>query len=634
MRRYPGLAPFTAEQRAIFFGRDDDIQELSELIFVERKVLLYSKSGYGKTSLLNAGVVPELSKNDFFEFIPIRFRAHTEASPTPHQTFLQAVRQHADFSRNEKTATLLDTYASGHSSNYWAIFKKNQLLKQGHKTYILLFDQFEELFTYPPAQVEEFKRLLSEIVLTNQFPEFFDSFEDDVFSNKATIAKEEIELLYENINIKAVFSMRSDRLSELNKLANIITDIQKVFYELQPLNEDQARRAILEPAKRDGSFDSQPFSYEGAAIDKIIHDLTDGGRQKIETTQLQIVCQRLEENLIEQKTAAALIKAKDIPDFKDLFLDFYDEATAKVALSERENARKFIEDQLIIEGRRVSLDELVCQKYVSSKTLQQLVDNRLLRAEPNSTQGVSYELSHDTLVPPITELAQKRRDLEEKRRLEAKQRQQIRIIAISILVAAASIGASIFTFFLWRKADEQEQIAKAQEQIATDALNELKEEQRLRDSLNFQFYLKQGINQKENSEYDKAIQSFGFALKFDSTQQVIELIEACEELILKEAEFKELLAAGRALEGQGENFYAAARRKYRQARALNVNNQLVDNNILRLEGKIDAFVEDVKRRVAFLIGVSNEEASALLKTALRLKPKDNELKRYLEQTNQ
>ncbi len=62
-RRYPGALPFNSKQQNIFYGRDKDIEKLLTLIQVEKQVLLYSKSGLGKTSLLEAGVIPELPEN-------------------------------------------------------------------------------------------------------------------------------------------------------------------------------------------------------------------------------------------------------------------------------------------------------------------------------------------------------------------------------------------------------------------------------------------------------------------------------------------------------------------------------------------------------------------------------------------
>jgi len=58
--RYPGSKPFEASEKNLFFGREDDIERLSESIQVEQLLVLYGKSGLGKSSLLNAGVLPKL----------------------------------------------------------------------------------------------------------------------------------------------------------------------------------------------------------------------------------------------------------------------------------------------------------------------------------------------------------------------------------------------------------------------------------------------------------------------------------------------------------------------------------------------------------------------------------------------
>lgn len=78
IRRYPGAKPFSVDQRGIFFGRDQDVEELAELISIEQSVVLYSKSGYGKSSLINAGVIPRLEKEDNLIPFSFRFGAYTK----------------------------------------------------------------------------------------------------------------------------------------------------------------------------------------------------------------------------------------------------------------------------------------------------------------------------------------------------------------------------------------------------------------------------------------------------------------------------------------------------------------------------------------------------------------------------
>ena len=60
MKRYPGLRSFRAEDQHLFKGRAKEQRELFQLIVLNNIVVLFGKSGIGKTSLLQAGVCPEL----------------------------------------------------------------------------------------------------------------------------------------------------------------------------------------------------------------------------------------------------------------------------------------------------------------------------------------------------------------------------------------------------------------------------------------------------------------------------------------------------------------------------------------------------------------------------------------------
>jgi hypothetical protein len=66
---YVGPPPFERGDRGRFFGRDGETQELVSLIIAHRNIVLYAESGAGKTSLLNAQVVPFL-EDEQFEVLP------------------------------------------------------------------------------------------------------------------------------------------------------------------------------------------------------------------------------------------------------------------------------------------------------------------------------------------------------------------------------------------------------------------------------------------------------------------------------------------------------------------------------------------------------------------------------------
>ena len=79
MKRYPGMRPFTAEDAHLFKGRDEEIRDLFQLIVLNDIVVLFGKSGIGKSSLLNAGVCPQLEDRNLH---PVFIRLNnTDLSP-------------------------------------------------------------------------------------------------------------------------------------------------------------------------------------------------------------------------------------------------------------------------------------------------------------------------------------------------------------------------------------------------------------------------------------------------------------------------------------------------------------------------------------------------------------------------
>ncbi|MBN2894151.1 MAG: hypothetical protein JXL97_19930 [Bacteroidales bacterium] len=427
MKRYPGVSPFTAEQQNIFFGRDNDIDKLAKLISLRKQVLLYSKSGIGKTSLLNAGVLPQLQ--DKFLIIKVRFFAYNkENTQTPTQRIVDALKNSfSNFEQHPETILTEIIKNTKIEKTLWYHFKNVELNEK--QKFLIVFDQFEELFSYPNEQIEEFKNQFYE--LTNiDIPDYI----MQLIANNSNIEEhKQIDNLYEPLTVKSVFAIRSDRLSLLNGLTDKIQDIQKVFYELNPLDLEQAKQAIINPAKDNNSenFDTSSFNFSNEATNKILNSLTDNEKQSIETTQLQIVCQRIE-NIAKDKQSRTLkneaitIEINDLPDFKDIFLNFYEETIEQT--EQPTEVRKFIEDQLIRSNQRISLDAIICKDYVNNETLQKLVNTHLLRAERNSTGGFSYELSHDTLIEPIQSVANIRRQKEEQQETENKRLIELNII--------------------------------------------------------------------------------------------------------------------------------------------------------------------------------------------------------------
>ncbi|MEL6853326.1 MAG: ATP-binding protein, partial [Bacteroidota bacterium] len=69
------LDAYTPEDSAIFFGRDQEVESLYELVFKSRLMLIYGQSGTGKTSLIQCGLG---NKFDLTDWLPIFVRRENE----------------------------------------------------------------------------------------------------------------------------------------------------------------------------------------------------------------------------------------------------------------------------------------------------------------------------------------------------------------------------------------------------------------------------------------------------------------------------------------------------------------------------------------------------------------------------
>ena len=64
--RYPGINFFTKDDQDIFCGRADDAQKLFNRVMLNNTLVLHGESGTGKSSLVQAGLVPLLEKQNVY----------------------------------------------------------------------------------------------------------------------------------------------------------------------------------------------------------------------------------------------------------------------------------------------------------------------------------------------------------------------------------------------------------------------------------------------------------------------------------------------------------------------------------------------------------------------------------------
>ena len=141
----PFVGPRAFQQGEPIYGRDSEVLQLRDLLIAERIVLLYSPSGAGKTSLIQAGLVPELEDNAF-DVLPVaRIGLDPGGDRTVSNRYLTSLllSLDGDGGGRERAADL------GHLS--LAAYLERRGLADGKDNQLLGVDALEELLTLDPT---------------------------------------------------------------------------------------------------------------------------------------------------------------------------------------------------------------------------------------------------------------------------------------------------------------------------------------------------------------------------------------------------------------------------------------------------------------------------------------------------
>lgn len=401
--RFPGVSSFEDNEISgqLFFGRDEDENKLFHFILSESLTVLFSKSGYGKTSLLQAKVFNKLRQKSYFPLLirlnqknlspldVIKLKLNEIENSESHEIIYSEIEELKDFLENIEI---------------WS--KEDKLY-----TPVLVFDQFEEIFTldHNLRYREKFFSELSRIV-------------------HSTAEK--------GVGIKIVISIREDFLGHLEKLSIKIPFIFTNRFRLESLKKATAKAAIIKPSIKEiknVEFESPQFTFSSEALESLLHFLSlkmaDGKlieTDEVEPIQLQIICRELEERIVRGQIlpidGVITIRKNDLGGkvgMRDMLGNFYQKQLdnlqdhLRIPSIQLQAVRNVIEAELISGKRRVPLDYHVItnKENVPKEAIDFLIKNKLLKIVNHQSNSL-VELSHDTLVEPIIKSYEKRRNAE------------------------------------------------------------------------------------------------------------------------------------------------------------------------------------------------------------------------------
>jgi WD40 repeat protein/TPR repeat protein len=428
--RYPGARSFQDDEvdRKLFRGREKEQDALLHLVLAEDLVVVFAKSGMGKTSLLNAGLMEPLREEGY---LPMSVRLN-DPKAGPFRTLYDGI---AEATRQQEIE-----HIPGDETTLWHFFKTLELWRgDSLLTPVLILDQFEELFTLQsPEGRGAFIDQLADLV-RGKAPR-------DLGENRGH--EDGRRLSPTSPSVKVVLSVREDFLGNLEELGRKIPHILNTRFRLGPLGREEARRAIREPARiLDENIRTPRFEYEAAAVDAILAFLGQRHLQQesdtapeVEPFQLQLICQHAESIVRARNGVAGSVAPITYQDLGGdagihrMLKGFYDSQIEALAdpYGKRPLYRLCEEGLISPHGRRLSLEEGEIKRrfHVPKEALHLLVHRRLLRAEPR-VGSTYYELSHDTLVEPV---------------LGSRQRRQRarRLTATGAALAAMLVAAGLF----------------------------------------------------------------------------------------------------------------------------------------------------------------------------------------------
>ncbi len=454
-----GLESFTEATRSYFYGREDEVSELSRR--VQRKLLtvLFGQSGLGKTSILRAGIVPRLRPEGY---CPVYVRVdYSPEAPSPSEQIKKAIHESSSAIGQW---TQPDAASAGESLWEFLHHRDDVLLDSAGKTVVplLIFDQFEEIFTLAQADDAGRKRAATFIedladLVENRPPKALEARleDDDTITDRFDFNREDYRIL---------IALREDYLAQLESVKGVMPSITQNRMRLARMTGQQALAAVMKPG---GNLVTQEIAE---AIVRFVAGGSELPNAEVEPSLLSLICRELNNARIAQGKSE--ISADLLAGSHDTILsEFYERALADQPLA----VRKVIEDELLTDsGYRENLAVERLQKAfaavgVSPEAIPKLVNRRLLRVEERLDVR-RVELTHDVLCSVVKASRAHRKEREARdeveKNLAVQQEHQrttrkalIRARQIAVGCAALSlvaVGSGIYAVYSAKQATSAE----------------------------------------------------------------------------------------------------------------------------------------------------------------------------------
>ncbi len=224
---FPGLRPFNQEEDYLFFGREQQVAELVTLLRKQRFLAVTGTSGSGKSSLVRAGLLPELQGGMMKEVGSDWETLVLRPGGAPLKNLAESVAE-ASLEDPEDPKVIGELLATLNHSGLGLVEAIRQSEIETGTNVLILVDQFEEIFRFQRSgasneeQAVSFVNLLLEAGAQRDVPIF------------------------------VIITMRSDYLGDCTEFRGLTEAVNEGEYLIPRLTRDQIRSCIEGPIKVGG----------------------------------------------------------------------------------------------------------------------------------------------------------------------------------------------------------------------------------------------------------------------------------------------------------------------------------------------------------------------------------------------
>ncbi len=348
------LDSYTKEDRDIFFGREQEVEEIYTKIFQSKILLVYGASGTGKSSLISCGLGNKFEDTDW---LPVNIRRGVNINESMKQQLEKAMLTPLSAKEFGITKILKSIYLDHFKPIY------------------LVFDQFEELFIFGDK---------------DEWTEFIETVR---------------QVLDSELQVRFVFIIRGEYLEYLTEFEQTLPEIFSNRIRIEKMTRANAVNCIIGPCKSSGIEVQEHFPEN--LLTKLSPNKTE-----IELTYLQVFLDRIykkaNDHANEQITFSNQL-LDELGNVGDVLSQFLDEQIELIPDSDK--ALALLKAFVSTDATKKQITARNAAEFVKSigqdfgekqadQIIQQLVNRRILK---DKDEAGRYELRHDSIAAKIFE---------------------------------------------------------------------------------------------------------------------------------------------------------------------------------------------------------------------------------------